>query len=280
MTSVAVAPLDFQNIGLPDTLIRNMPTPHIIGAEWLNPSLIRAQIDVSDIVRKVTGPKPVDHLVKVSVRFETFATLGDDPRPVQFDPTDSFVYCQGDAPAAPVRLEYAGGRYTGEVPRGRAFPDGQPNYYDCHLRAAKNDYVVGRVPVVQRLTITAPTPGSAHFADQDVTVSFGTGSWMVLWDHSDPHFQFQHTDTVSLTERLADDAVRLVGERTEAGIRDDTATLTVTPRAPYAAAGSAGSVYVVTRYRSNHLTEGPTDFLLQGWTSSAGATPVPIVWQL
>lgn len=239
----------------------------IPAAAQINPSLIRARVTVTDIFRPTVGELGPGDPARVRV----MVTFGGGAR------LDS-VYCTGDT-TAPVELAFADARWEGVMPRGRAFSDGRPNYYMIHARAGGRDYAVARVPVVDPLSIETPRPGEPLFNDQNVRVSLFSSSLRVLWSDTDPHFQFQHDNTAVVTERLADGSERQIGRASGAGTREDPNVIMVTPAAvPPATPGNAGVVHALTRYRSDHNTIGPSDFLLDEWVSIAGAPEREFLW--
>jgi len=254
----------------------------ILRSRFLNPSLTRVRTHVHDVV--VKNPqlaKPPDpRWVQVDVYFTALYWRTGTYTAIQFDPADCGVFCDGDAPAPPVQLAFRGSRYTGLVRRGRLNADGLPNYYNIRVRAGERDFRIAIVPVVQRVTIQAPGRNSSHFADADVDVTMSCSSWPVLWHNSNPHYQFEHSETVILSEQLDDGRLRTVARRTVPGGRDDSTAFPTTPVAPYARSGSNGTIDCVTEYRSNYLTEGPVEFLSDGWISSSRSRSVPITWIL
>jgi hypothetical protein len=248
----------------------------------VEPRWIRATVHVTDILRPTFGSYgPGDPAsVRVTAMFSAFSHLAGETVPVRFDPTTTTVTCSVDAPAPPVTLAYRDGRYSAIVPRGRAFRDALPNYYMVEVRVGETVYGVARVPVVDALSISAPREGERFFPDVTVPTSFMTASWRVLWVDADPHFRFQHENSAVLTEREASGRLRLVGQITAPGDHTlDPQTLGLTPMVlPYPTPLNNGTVHVITRYRSTDDTIGPTEFLLDEWTSSAGAER-GIVWR-
>lgn len=262
-------------------IVTQIPAQYVPILTWVNPSLIRARVYITDILRPTAGALgPGDpSRVRVSVTFNGFLGFGGEIMPVRFDPADSIVYCTGDSPT-PVTLNYRYGRYVGDMPRGRTFPERLPNYYYVHVRVADREYNVARVPVVEPVSIVAPRPGALQFADEDVTASFACRSFDVLWANTDYHFQFQHENTALITERRKAGSTRFVSQRTEiGGHRDSPETLVVSPELPYATSGNSGTLRVAARYRLTDYTAGPSDFLLDEWVSTAGAE-VDFVWSL
>ena len=248
----------------------------------VEPRWIRATVHITDIVRPTFGSYgPGDPTsVRVTAMFSAFSHLAGETVPVRFDPATTTVTCRGDAPAPPVTLAYRDGRYSAIVPRGRAFRDALPNYYMVEVRAGETVYAVARVPVVDVLSISAPREGERFFPDVTVPTSFMTASWRVLWVDADPHFRFQHENSAVLTEREASGRLRLIGQVTAPGDHTlDPQTLALTPMVlPYPTPLNNGTVHVITRYRSTDDTIGPTEFILDEWTSSAGAER-GIVWR-
>jgi hypothetical protein len=262
-----------------EKVVTQIPAKDIPILSWVNPSLIRARVYVTDVLRPVFGNVGIGdpNRVRVSVAFSAFLAFGGETMPVRFDPADSLVYCTGDAPTR-ITLLYRNGRYEGEMPRGRAFRDRLPNYYNVHLTVGDREYQVARVPVVDPLSIVSPRIGALQFVDEDVTVSMQCGSFEVLWANTDHHFQFQHENTGWITERRSDGSLRVINQAIAIGGHSDlTETLVVSPDLPYATPGNGGTLYLVTRYRLTHYTVGPSDFMLDDWVSSAAAQ-VDFIW--
>jgi hypothetical protein len=228
----------------------------------VNPGKIRARVDVTDM-RSTAGS------VRVMASFSALSRLAGKIVPVRFNPDDAIVTCRVDAPGPPVTLTYRSGRYVGEVPRG-------PNYYVIEVRAAGRDYTVARVPVVQPLLIVSPPLDWSQRSDDDIHVLFSTSSWRALWS-DDPRFQLEHENVGVVLERRADGTLRPVSRLTAPGDHTvDPQRLVLPMVRPFPMPGSIGTVVVVTRYRSRYLA--PTDFMLEEWTSSAGAE-VSFVWR-
>lgn len=247
----------------------------ILRSDLLNTTLILAHVTVTDIVTKSGEPlKP--HLVQVRLRFEWLPGLADTPNPIQFDPIDCAVLCDVDFHS--IRLAFRRGHYTGFMPRGRFHLDRRPNYYLFRLRAGTRDFTIASVPVVHHMDIIAPSMDSSHFIDVEVPTTLASPDWSSLWNNDDPRFQFQHTETVTLTEYTDEGTERIVGQNSVSGSHLESTSFSTMPAPPFATPGHRGTIYGVTQYRATDYTVGPSDFH-SDWTSSAGSAPVPIVWQ-
>jgi hypothetical protein len=260
--------------------IREGQAPTATLVTWINPSIIRADVTVTDILQpsfaQLGAGDPNN--ARISIRFSAPDLTGSNI-PIRFDREAAIIECHSADATIPVtRLEFRANVYTAVVPKGRVFTDRLPTYYWCNMRVGETQYTIARVPLVHTIYMREPAINSLHFPDEDVRVVLESDSYFTLWSNSNPHFMFRHSNTVTTTELLADGTQRITGGRVAFGDHRSPQELLAPPIAPFAASGNAGYVYAVTRYEPDEYTIGPSHFMLS-WESIAGAAPVPIRWR-
>jgi hypothetical protein len=252
------------------------PPPVVPILHYINPSLIHARVDVSD--RTLAGA-PDRVSIVVSFRADLH---GSGLEPGRFDPAITHVECANDG--ASVVLVQRGQSYVGELPRGHwiyrgALGQRMPDYYGCRLFTPDATFLIAYVPVVDPVQILAPTAGAMQFVDEPVTVSYDSGTFSSLWNENEPHFRFGHTDTITLTEVLADGSERVVARAARGASGASTPPpAEVATKPPYASPKNAGRVYASTRYEWSDGAYGSGDFVFDGWSSTSTAAPVAIDW--
>ena len=272
-TKVAMSPLEATTLV---SLLNSLdPVPVI---SWINPSLIDVTVDISDVLNPTLGSvgPGVPNRVRIVIAFRAFSALSGTHDPVRFNSSRTSVVCHGDYPVE-VTLTYRNGRYSGELPRGRVFRERLPNYYVCELHAGSTTYTIATVPVVDPLDVRDPRASMVVSSGADARITFYDPSWSVLWDNTNPDFQFIHEDLAVITERRPDGTLHVVNQSTVPGVRSEVTIALVTSTIPLPTPGNAGTFNVITRYRSTDRTAGVSDFLLREWTSSAGFE-VPVSW--
>jgi hypothetical protein len=260
--------------------IEGAQVPSAAVVRWINPSLIRADVMVSDILRPDFGSLGAGdpERVRATIRFTAPALTGTS-LPVRFDPETASIECHsGDATIPTTRLEFRDNAYTALVSKGRRFPDRLPSYLWCRMRVGEAEYDIARVPLVHSIGIRTPAAGSEHLPDEDVVAALESDSYETLWSNNDHHFMFRHENTVTTTERSTGGETRIVGGAVRPGTHRAVQGFRAPPIPPYATSGSVGHVYAMTRYTPDEYTLGPTHFMMT-WTSISGATPVPIRWR-
>ncbi len=260
--------------------IRNGQAPAAIVVTQISPSLVHADVTVTDILQPdfgLLGAGDPDR-IRVTIRFSAPDLVGSRT-PIRFNLPATSIQCHSTDPAVPpTRLLFQTDRYTAIVPKGRHLQDGLPSHVTCNMRAGETDYQIATMPLVYAVRMTTPGADSVFSPFEEITASLESESYEELWSNNNRHAMFRHDKTITTTERAADGTERIVGGSVRLGTPTFSQDISASPIAPFATSGSTGYVYAMTRYEPDEYTLGPSHFILN-WTSISGASPVRVRWR-
>ena len=251
----------------------------------VGPATLRADVQVTDVLHPVflsLGPGDPER-IKVSVTFSQYSWYAGGWTAVRF-PSEFRVLCFVES-RPPVQLHFREGRYSAEMPRASTslgrnpYYGVLPNYYFLELAGSGERYTIGRIPVVAPMGESGLPDGNRPSPDDAFRIRLRNDSWSILWNRTDPHYRFAHTEIATLIESRST-GLRLVSEVTRSGgisLPPVTMEIPAPEVALRANPFSFGFVFFQTLFSpANAGTLGPSDFQLD-WTCTAGGE-IPVQW--